>query len=61
MDPYRFQHLLGIAHRTQSLSLSLSVNHSYQMQLYIFEAPDSPVITGKDGADVHLSVLLDYT
>lgn len=31
------------------------------MQLYIFEAPDSPVITGKDGADVHLSVLLDYT
>ncbi|KAL3968321.1 potassium voltage-gated channel Eag-related subfamily H member 3 [Sarotherodon galilaeus] len=38
--------LAAVTHRTQEITLTLSGNHTEQMFLFLFEAPDTPLVLG---------------
>lgn len=46
-------HLASITHRTQDITLILSGNHSEKVSLFLFKAPDTPLVLGFPWLQLH--------
>lgn len=46
-------HLASITHRTQDITLILSGNHSEKISLFLFKAPDMPLVLGFPWLQLH--------